>query len=657
MKFDKFVWFVNRLKAMGPMEILYRLRNEGRAYLESVGFLTASKIPYTDLNSDGKIWLPMNGLKSVQQVIISSADLVLYEGMSFFALDEKFPCITPEWNTDPLTGVTCPLIFGKKLDFKNQSLCGDVKYLWEISRFLQIVPLSRAWHVTGDEKYIKSVHLMVESWLDQCPYMLGVNWSSSLEIGVRLINWSIAWQYIGGINSPLFEGVEGQKFRTRWLDSIFQHIHFIDAWYSKGSSANNHLIGEAAGVFAACTTWPFWKNCKKWKSRALKILEHEADNQVFSDGVDREQAISYQQFVIDFFMVSYLADKKSFSESYINTIEKMVSFIASMMNGTGQLPMIGDADDGNVTGLGLYSEFDTYESILATAGYLFSRDDFLSRSGKYDLKTVCLTGVDSNAVLPCISAENIPLKRSFENGGYYILGDNFSSKSELFIVVYSGPLGYGTLAAHGHADALSIYLTYKNREFLIDPGTYVYNGKPAWRKYFRGTAAHNTVRIDRCDQSEQGGDFLWKTHARSEGEIHFDQGIETFRGRHNGYERLKDSVTHERVVSLNKAGQQIVVQDHIHCKEAHFVETFWHFSEKCEVVFDGPHRIIASNNGVKLELHFGESAAVRIVCGDSEIPSGWVSRSFGVKVPSVTVVSEVQIGGDSSLITKILYSE
>ncbi len=654
MTVDKIIWILNRLKAMGPKEILYRFGDEVRCFAESIGFMTAKVVARADLRRTGSCWLPMDGLESDSDLILSSADQILNEGMNLFALGNKVSCVTPEWNRDPSTGKLCPLSFGKKLKFKDQSICGDVKYLWELSRFLQIVPLARAYQISEDDKYLRSVRVMVESWLDECPYMMGVNWSSSLEIGIRLINWNIAWQYIGGVNSPIFDGKDGKLFQTRWLDSIYQHIHFIDGWYSKGSSANNHLIGEAAGVFTSCKTWPFWEECEKWETTALNILETESSAQVFDDGVDREQTTSYQQFVIDFLLLSYLADKNNFSHKYFKTIEKMIGFLSSLMDVSGNVPMIGDADDGLVTGLGMYDGFHPFKSLIATGGILFSRDDFLQKTDGCDLKSVSLLGRVSEYSPQC--GTKTPLtSREYSRGGYFILGDNFGTESELFIVADAGPLGYGALAAHGHADALSIYMSLAGREFLVDPGTYVYNGNRKWRDYFRGTSAHNTVRVDGLNQSEIGGRFLWKNHAEAEGAVHFDRDVETFRGKHNGYERLSDPVTHERAVSLDKLGKRIVVQDHLRCKGSHSVEQFWHFSEDCTVVFDGPHKIVITNSGVSIEMHFGEAVSLQMLKGEVTPPFGCVSRRFGVKVPSVTIIAEVYIEGDSCLIAEIVY--
>ena len=65
-------------------------------------------------------------------------------------------------------------------------------------------------------------------------------------------------------------------------------------------------------------------------------------------------------------------------------------------------------------------------------------------------------------------------------------------------------------AGHGHADALSIHLVGGGETLLMDPGTLEYVGETyADRNFFRGTAAHNTLRVDERDQAQGVPPFAW----------------------------------------------------------------------------------------------------------------------------------------------------
>ena len=47
-------------------------------------------------------------------------------------------------------------------------------------------------------------------------------------------------------------------------ESVYQHAQFVRHHFSLHSSANNHLIGEAAGLFIAALTWPHWPRARAW---------------------------------------------------------------------------------------------------------------------------------------------------------------------------------------------------------------------------------------------------------------------------------------------------------------------------------------------------------------------------------------------------------
>jgi uncharacterized heparinase superfamily protein len=216
----------------------------------------------------------------------------------------------------------------------------------------------------------------------------------------------------------------------------------------------------------------------------------------------------------------------------------------------------------------------------------------------------------------------------------------------------AGPLGYLSIAAHGHADALAIYLSVGGCEFLVDPGTYTYHGEQKWREYFRGTRAHNTVAVDGEDQSVQGGPFLWTRHASAKC-TEFQAGAETdiFVGEHDGYTRLRDPVIHQR--RIVRSGLEFDITDTINCAGPHSIERCWHFSEDCDVSVKGAS-VIAENDGVSVQI-IAENPSTRVVCltGSENPVGGWVSRSFDKKVASSSVYFADEINGTTVLRARI----
>ncbi|MBV8031884.1 MAG: alginate lyase family protein, partial [Betaproteobacteria bacterium] len=578
-------WKLNRLRCMTPAEVAYRVARAAQARFEKAGWIGAGAVPAPDLSRQGKKWI--HGNENIDPLpYVAAANRIVEGWMDVFALRNLDFGAPPRWNRDPKTGIEAPLAFGKLLDYRDPDLVGDIKYLWEPNRHLHLVTLAQAHALTGQRKYFDVIAEHLETWILACPYPYGPNWSSALEPALRLINWAIAWQLTGGVLNEEQHG----ELRERWLRSIYQHCRFVRGWFSLHSSANNHLIGEAAALYVASVTWPHWGESRAWREAAKSILEREALAQNAPDGVNREQAVSYQQFVFDFLLIAMLAGRangEAFPPAYEARLEAMLDFVASIMDAGGNVPMFGDADDALVVRFDpAAAPSDAYRSMLATGAVLFGRGDFKRKGGRLDDKARWLLGAGVDERFGALDAEKtaLPTRQQFPEGGYYILGCELDTPGEIRVVADAGPLGYRSIAAHGHADALSFTLSVAGREFLVDPGTYAYHTQARWRSYFRGTGAHNTVRIDGVDQSEPGGAFMWLRKARAGCSLWLSSAQkDSFEGWHDGYMRLPDPVKHRRLIELDKRERRIVVEDTLEMAEEHEVELLFHCSERCAV--------------------------------------------------------------------------
>lgn len=653
------LWKLNRLRAMGAAEVLYRLRHASQAHWEQRGFgLARSGEP---VEKYGQVWSTELSCEFDVAASRLTADRVLNGRFHVFALNDVEIGFPPQWNRDPLTGTTAPLTFGKTLNYRDESLVGNIKYLWESNRHLELVTLSQAYHLTKDQKYAFACRTLLQSWFEQCPYPLGPNWTSSLELAVRLLNWAFSWQLLGGSDSILFKEKEGKAFKTQWLTSIFQHCHFISGHFSLHSSANNHLMGEYMGLFVGSTIWPCWQESGKWQRVAYKGLEEEARKQNFPDGANREQGIWYHHEVADMLLLCGLtgrANGREFSPRYWRVLETMLEYVASMMDVAGNVAMIGDSDDAVMVRFVPDHSFPVFRSLLATGAVLFSRSDFASKAWAFDDKSRWLLGDEGvsafNALLREAGDGTPVFRRIFSDAGYYILGKDFETEREVKLIVDAGPLGYLSIAAHGHADALAFVLSVAGREILIDPGTFTYNSPRMWRDYFKGTGAHNTVRVDGEDQSVSGGNFLWLKHAQAWCALwESGEDRDVFVGCHDGYRRLKDPVRHRRTLILDKANRKLHVTDRLECVGHHRVELLFHTSEACLV--ENVNGIIRVENGpVKVILrNMAPGWQVAVVIGQYSPPLGWVSRRFDERKPTHTIVWTGEIHGTTELLTEL----
>jgi hypothetical protein len=650
---------INRLRCMTAAEVVYRVVRALQAQAERFGVLGAAHAPPPDLERSCSPWVCVPWDVDASRYL-AAAERIREGRLDIFALRGVELGQPPRWNRDPKSGIQAPLLYGKTLDYRDADLVGDIKYLWEPNRHLHFVTLAQAYVVSGNDKYFHDLAEQLDSWLRSCPHRLGSNWASSLEAAIRLINWSIAWQLIGGTQSRMFEGSHYQELRARWLASVYQHAQFVRGWLSLHSSANSHLIGEAAGLFIAGLTWPLWPKSRSWVATGKEILEGEVLAQNAPDGVNREQAVSYQRFVLEFLLLCMLAGKANgqrFSADYESRIESMLDYLASIMDAGGNVPQFGDADDGHVARLSPCGGFCPYRSLLATGAILFGRGDFKLKAGLLDDKTRWLVGAKADEQYRQLDAEKtrLPLRQTFPEGGYYVLGSEFETPNEIRLVADAGPLGYTSIAAHGHADALSFTLSAGGREFLIDPGTYAFHMQERWRQYFRGTAAHNTVRVDGLDQSVQGGNFVWLRKARAGCSLWLSSAQkDSFEGWHDGYMRLEDPVKHRRLIELDKTARTLLVEDTLEMEEAHDVELLFHCSERCSVdACNGAYMLSRDGLTVTLTLPVAEGAAAEVYCGSLSPLFGWVSRALDRREAAPTIVWRARLSRRSVLRTQI----
>jgi len=597
-------WMFNRLRCMSMAEVANRAGQAvaGRPRLQPLA-------PQADAVLFAAPHAPALDPAERARVLEEAADIASGR-IPLFASHTTQVASPPQWNTplDP----------------------DDIKPLWELNRHLHLVRLAQAWALTADERWRATVFAQLQSWLEQCPPPHGPNWKSGLELGIRLVSWSLVWQLLqGNIDTTL---------RGPWLASIRTHCTLIAARLSRHSSANNHLIGELAGLYVAACTWPCWPESAPWRAQAQRELEQQAHLQFSADGVHREQAFAYQLFCCEFLVLAGLlgqAGGRPFSSAYWAGLHRALAFIEAVDNVGNN---VGDADDGCVWRLqsGRGGQAAQMVALLAL------RDGRASTHPGVRWLRQLYPGPP-----PDFGAAPGAIPWAWPDGGYVLFG----TKGKVQGMVDCGPLGYLGIAAHGHADALAVTLNVGAEPCLVDAGTHAYWCAPRWRDYFRGTSAHNTARVDGLDQSVGGGRFLWLRKAATS--IDWLPGSASnfsLCARHDGYERLADPVCHVRRVDFDEASATLVVQDHLAGKEVHRTEIFWHFAPWLDVRLAGQGVTVRTATYLlTLEASCGTLALAR---GADHPPLGWYSRAYNVKEPC-TVLRIVNESSDVHVESRI----
>ena len=193
--------------------------------------------------------------------------------------------VQPDWFRDPVTGRrSVQDRYAFRIDTRSEEQVGNIKQVWEISRLQHLTLLANAWFLTHDERHARRVAEHLRSWWRENPFLSGVHWTSGIELGIRLI--SLAWirrllDEWPGV-ADLFEHDALALRQIRW------HQQYLAAFRGRGSSANNHLIAEAAGQLVASCAFPWFPESERWRRKSALLLERELIRNTFPSGIGRE---------------------------------------------------------------------------------------------------------------------------------------------------------------------------------------------------------------------------------------------------------------------------------------------------------------------------------------------------------------------------------
>lgn len=658
----KILWAVKRIQSMSYAEIGWRMRSLINALIEHMR-IVLKLVPKTDFEAHYRHEHPFtpdftvfhgsmdNYQAQWKKPLLAKADNIINHRISYFNLENHDLGTPIAWHKDHATGQTSSRKPILNVDYRDYQRNGDCKLVWEPNRHHQLVVLARAYQVSKELKYAQAVVNQLTSWLDANPYGYGMNWCNPLELGIRLINWVWAIDLIR--DTQLFSG----EFKKRILDAVFLHCRDVHGKFSRGSSANNHLVGEVAGVYIAAHYFAQFKQSKQWQRDSKAVLESQIIAQSFPDGASREHAFSYQFFVFQLYFFARQVGQwnaDAFSYQFDDRLKKIALFIAHIGQGGEHFPMVGDQDDGYALDLG--DPIHSVSALCALSNHVFPCKDFQhnirhaheSYFWNFQEKTTP-TDVNINALS----------SRAFHDSGYYLLQATSADQQAASLLFDCGQLGYTAIAAHGHADALSVIMRLNGQDLFVDGGTYDYYSFPQWRDHFRKTHAHNTITIDDVDQSVICGRFMWEKHAQSRC-LSWQPNMHggNVSGTHDGYQRLNAPVTHQRDLSLDVTNRVVSIVDTLSTKGTHEVALYFHLSEQCHAIqiHQQTCQLQLANNMVT--IHFSSRLQLTTITGQPDSnpqrPSlGWVSRGYHQKTAITTLIARATINTTTQFKTRI----
>jgi hypothetical protein len=614
---------------MSAPELLHRLREASRKH--TTRSIRQGWARYVDGSRQSPA-LPglharlMQALPATREALADSA--AAFRGGHFEALGVAWPAGAvdldfPEtvWRLDPRTGASWPGAerYCFDIGYRLERGIGDVKYVWEFGRMQFLPVLAADAALNGNTQSLAAVQAAIDSWYRHNPPFRGVHWAELLNVAIRAISVLLAMTFCGAqLSAATIQRARALLGAHAQLLALFPSLH---------SSANNHLIAESAAEYLLALALPQQPHAARARAAARATLIAEADKQILADGWPAEQSPSYGAFSAEFLLLSAWVGAAA-GEPFPNvTLQRLDAFgeqLQWLANAHARVPSLGDNDEGRVLTHGAH-ESDYPMSVASAIAALRGRPLRCAARPVAPLRDLVF-GVPSLATAPG------PGQRRFEQGGCSVDRRRLAGR-DCVLTFDHGALGYLSIAAHGHADALAITLDVDGQAVLCDPGTYLYHSGARWRDWFRGTRAHNTLCLGGSDQSRMAGPFNWTRKANTVLDAATPGPAWQWCASHDGYLQAL-GVRHQRCVSATEDGYRIV--DRLLGGGA---------PGPAEVVFQLGTGLEARRVGAGFDVHGTDGAALLSIRFDAagELScrrggdigqGGWVSPRFGLREPA-----------------------
>ncbi|MBJ3783123.1 heparinase II/III family protein [Devosia sediminis] len=627
-KLQKLRWMVNRLGSMSAPEIVHRvrerrLRKAGRAaggwsrYAVAEFELVCFPVDDAQLRALAADCAP--DWRSIEQQ--ARTGRWHYLGMQW-----PGAAAGAAWHLDPVSGAAWPSDrYCFDIDFRHGAGRGDIKYVWEINRLQFLPPIAARARAEGDDAAARYCIDTILDWAEANPPFLGVNWASGIELALRAISILLTLSLVGPDRLAPDE-------RLRIGALLNAHAVWLMRYPSLFSSANNHLVAEAAGLYILGALVPSLPGADRYRAYGRQVLVEEAGRQILADGVGAEQTPTYTAFTLElyaFALVAARAAGEDFPDQVRTQLGKAVDFLRWVTDGKGNQPRFGDDDEGRVAISLAGPERHYVASVMSGVAALSARPDSAPPMAPPHLRDLFLGKATAGSQPP----QGL---RSFDDGGYSVFRAQLAGR-ETMLAFDHGPLGYLSIAAHGHADALAIWLHVDGQPVIVDAGTYLYHSGGAERDRFRGTAAHNTLEINGTNQSTIVGAFNWSHKARAWRLPEAGEEL-AVAARHDGYSR-PFGVVHERRVAQAPGG--FTVTDSLAGPLTAVADTVLrlYLDPSITAQRDAEGRVALSRDGKALmHLTFETSTGSALA---AELLPTEVSPSFGAKEPSTVITLAV----------------
>lgn len=472
---------------------------------------------------------------------------------------------------DRIVAGDIPLMKGRRVVFEggafdwNSWLFDSSQYQLYLTRFPYVKYLSRAYALTGDEKYATAFNDMMKHFIADNPAPVDDTFRSQhcswdpLSAGVRL--FTLPEAFMTFYRSPSFE----PDVRFMLIKSFAEHGRYVRRFHARHG---NHACMQLRGLIQVALLLPELKEAGEWLAYGLREMPAYLSQNVYEDGVQFEGSPNYHLVVMrDVYELYALLQPLGIpADGYRETMARMYDAFVHLLAPDGQLVRFGDTD--------VHGENDL-RTIMSLGASLLGRGE-LKFLGQARLPFSLLWRLGPEAAERYERLEAAPpsaTAASFPIGGYLVSRQDWTREA-MYVAMRAG-VG---INGHAHADALSFVAYAGGRELVADGGMGLFEWNKE-RKYIVSTRAHNTVVVDGEDQHVRG--LHWgppPTAACRIWDFRAEAAYDYWFASHYGYTRYADPVVHSRKVLFVKNRFWLIV-DLFEAKSSHRYEQYFHLPE------------------------------------------------------------------------------
>ena len=627
---NKLTAFAQILRHLGPAWVLYRLvyalRRRLGALRRSSAAVDWSEVP-----------APLLRLAEVQGVAaldatwdrrcIEDAEAVLQGEFHLFGHQAAVKTgLPPDWHRNQLTGEQVPaaLHWTDLGDF----VFGDIKGVWELSRFSWAFLLTRAFARTTDPRYHACFWRLFADWCRSNPPNLGPNWMCGQEATFRLMAVVLTVETMGGNET---QRATVAKFAVATARRISANLNYAL------SQKNNHGVSECVGLITVALWLPAHDESQQWLNRGLCELEQQLSELVYSDGSFSQHSLVYHRVLLhDLAWCAFRlhAAGLAIPEWLAVPANRALAFLIRITDPTnGCAPLFGANDGANILPLADAHFLDMRPVIQLTAA-IFHRELPLP-AGPWDEAVAWLAG--PLASLPRVPWPQCPGLWQAQIGGYAQLS---AQRGRLFLRC---PSHFRHRPAQ--ADMLHADIWQDGKAIAQDGGSFSYNST-ARHTALGDAAQHNAMTVDNIEPLQKFSRFLYLPWPEGHVEAIHDTAI---RASHDGYERLGVKWTREVAI---RPGGGFFVRDQVETVVRR--ELRWHWR-----LADGDWRLqddALMNTRLPYTIRWRGLAAVHValIRADETTAFGWTSQLYSETEPALSLVIDSQVAGTAEVLFEFI---